>query len=213
MIRKIISYIFPVTRKIKSEYSGYLELTLLNGRKLLDTAHANYSYGSLQRVLAFSLKQVQLSGVETVLLMGLGGGSVVKTLREVFNYEGYIVAVDVDPVVIRIAGEEFGVVSDSRTTIKCIDAFDFIRKGEDKFDLVIIDLFIDNKIPRKFLAMDFWNAVKVKIRDNGYIIFNTISETTDNIEEIKDELKKYGFKLKEYKNIEKTNDLLIANYC
>lgn len=199
----------PITRRVKSEYSGQLELTLIDGRKLLDTSNANYSYGSLQRVLEFALHKIDLSEVKNILVLGLGGGSIIKSLRQVFEYELGIVAVEIDPVIIQIANKEFGVLPDYRTEIVCTDAYDYVVTDPSKFDLIIIDLFIDTRVPEKFVSQDFWKRIKTKVRDNGCIIFNSINESSLTIESIKNELK-WGFVINEYNNVEKANHLLIA---
>jgi len=211
MLKKAISYIFPITRKIKSDYSGYFELTVINGKTLLDTAHANYSYGSLQRVLKFSLQQIDLSGINNILLLGLGGGSVIKTLRNDFVYAGNITAVEIDPVMIDIAAKEFGIIPGNKTLIACGDAFDFVKNNNHFFDLIIIDLFIDNKVPDKFLYPEFWDNVLKRINKKGSIIFNTLCTPDVNIQPVEDNLKQNGFEYRVYQQVEKTNRVLIAN--
>jgi predicted membrane-bound spermidine synthase len=71
----------------------------------------------LQKVLKFSLKQIDVSGANHILVLGLVGGSVLKTLRKDFKYAGKITALDFDPVILEIAGREFGVMEDKNTVI------------------------------------------------------------------------------------------------
>jgi len=188
MIRKIISFIFPLTRKIKSQYNGYLELTLINGKTLLDSANTNYSYGSLQRVLHFSLLHIDLSKTKEILILGLGGGCVLKTLRNEFNFSGKITAVDIDPVIIQIADKIFGITSDENTNIICSDAFDYVKNDNKKFDLIIIDLFIDNEVPKKILSLEFWEEIIKKTEKDGYIIFNTLCMPFTDLKPIENKL-------------------------
>ena len=211
MIRKLISYLYPLTKRIKSQYSGYLELTLYNGRKLLNTLNANYSYGSLQRVLKFSLEHVDLSKTEKVLILGLGGGSVIKTLRNDFKWTGQITAVEIDPVIVQVAENEFGIKADDKTNIICGDAFDFVFTDNSKFDLIIIDLFIDNMIPDKFLSLEFWRETLKKVKLNGNVIFNTLCTPFTNLHPIEEKLKRSGFESTVYRYVENTNKVLIAN--
>ena len=82
LLKRLLSYLFPFTRRVPSPVSGHLEVTLYNGRKVLDSATANYSYGALQRVLRYGLQQLDLVQVRSILLLGLGGGSVIQTLRK-----------------------------------------------------------------------------------------------------------------------------------
>jgi spermidine synthase len=37
----------------------------------------------------------------------------------------------------------------------------------EKFDLIIIDLFIEKRVPEKLFSIEFWEKVKVKVRNNG----------------------------------------------
>ncbi|HEU5291665.1 MAG TPA: fused MFS/spermidine synthase [Cyclobacteriaceae bacterium] len=211
IILKLISFFVPVTRKVKSDHSGDLELTIFEGKKVLDTANSNYSYGTLQRVLEFALQKIDLSDVKNVLVMGLGGGSVIKSLRNVFNYKFGIVAVEIDPSIIELAAKEFGVTSDSQTEIVCSDAYEYVLKDYKKFDLIIIDLFIDNKVPEEFLSIQFWKNVKSKVRYNGSIIFNSINVNNETFELIKSELR-WEFIVSEFDKLENVNRLLIARW-
>jgi spermidine synthase len=210
MLKQIISYFIPFSRRIKTQYNGLLEVRWINGKKVLDTSNANYSYGSAQRILKLSLEKINLENVKNLLLLGLGGGSVIKTLREHFNYIGNITAVDIDPVIIRIAEEEFGITGNESLKIECDDALDFLNRIKTKFDLMIIDLFIDNKVPDKFLSVIFWEKVSTRINEDGYLIFNTISTIDSNIEPVKNTLTMHGFDLHEYDKLEGSNRILIG---
>ena len=212
MLTRILSFLFPITRNIKSDHNGNLELTIINGKKLLNTANANYSYGSLQRVLKFSLQQLELSKTHEILLLGLGGGCVVKTLREDFSYRGKITAVDVDPIIISVAKKEFNVLSDEFTKIICSDAFNFVKDCDWKFDLIIVDLFVDNKVPDEFLTQEFWRYILEHLSVRGKIIFNTLCEPVSNLKPIEDKFRKRGLDYKIYRHVENTNRVLIANY-
>ena len=108
MIR-LLSFFYPITRKVKSDYNGTIEITWYNGKKQLNTKNANYSYGSLQKILKTGLQKIELNHCKNILLLGLGGGSVIKTLRDDFDYQHYITAIDIDPVIINIAQEEFNI--------------------------------------------------------------------------------------------------------
>lgn len=210
-MKRIISYIFPVTKKVNSEINGSLEITLVNGKKVLDTEHANYSFGSLQRVLKFALQQVELKEMNHILVLGLGGGSVLETLPKDFNYSNKITAIDIDPVVIDIAAHEFGINSDEQTRISCNDAFEFVKEHGTKYDLIIVDLFIDNKIPEKFLLIDFWKEMLQNVNIHGSVIFNSLCFPPSDLLPIKAKLKKRGFEFEVFRYVEKTNKVIVAS--
>ena len=102
MIR-LLSYILPITKRIESQYNGTLEITWFNGKKHLNSKNANYSYGSLQEILRIGLQKIDLLNCKKILVLGLGAGSVIETLRKDLNYNNHITALEIDPVIIEIA--------------------------------------------------------------------------------------------------------------
>ncbi|MCK0130485.1 methyltransferase domain-containing protein [Flavobacteriaceae bacterium F08102] len=208
-MQKWLSYIYPVGQKITSKYNGILEITWYNGKKMLNTKNANYSYGSLQKILKIGLKEIDLSPVQNVLVLGLGGGSVIETLRKDFNYQKHIVAVDIDPVIIAIARDEFNIHESDKLTIHCDDARNFMQLNTSKFDLVIIDLFIDTKVPSPFLRLPFWQDI---IRAAPVILCNASLQHKDDehLEPILNFLNQHRYQSRLLEKVNETNTLLIA---
>ena len=211
-MKRLLSYIYPVTKTIESKYSGKLEITWYNGKKHLNSANANYSYGSLQRILKFGLKKINLSKVNSVLILGLGGGSVIETLRQDFNYSGLIEAVELDPAIIDIAKTEFGIQQDETLKIHCADAYEFVKDRSKTFDLIIVDLYIDLDVPNKFLDLKFWDHILALKNSSGSIIFNAAVKVSkaDKIISISNYLKTKVFKVELYDNVNNTNTVIIA---
>lgn len=212
MLKKLISYFYPLTKRVQSQFSGNLELTVVNGRKVLDTLNANYSYGSLQRVLKYSLDQLDLEHTENALILGLGGGSVIQTLREEKKFEGKITAVEIDQVIIDIAANEFNITSNEKATIICDDAWNFVIKDRTKYDLIIVDLFIDNEIPGKFLKIEFWKRVLDLLNEDGNLIFNTLCNPKTDLTLLKEKLSRREIDYTIHRYVEKSNKVLIAHY-
>lgn len=208
---RLLSYLVPITRTVQSEVSGPLEVTWRKGHKVLDTRHANYSYGSLQRVLRYGLLFVEPQQVRHTLLLGLGGGSVVATLRQELGYEGHITAIELDPVVIGLADTEFGIRPDAQLDIVCTDAFEWVRTAPDgQFGLVIVDLFVDLHLPAGLQTAAFWQEVRRALRPGGYVLFNTLSEVPLYVgnNELPTYLANAGFSVKDLE-VERLNQLLI----
>lgn len=210
LFKKILSYIYPITEKVKSKHSGELELTLFNGKLVLDSENANYSYGSLQKILQFALQQIDLSDKENILLLGLGGGCIIDLLKKSHQYKGSITAIEIDEVVIQIAKERFGISENDKITIFCADAFQWINQINTNYDVVIVDLFIDNQVPLQCWTMDFWVKLSTHIYSKGYIIFNMMNLNDDKINLIQEKLREQRFDIQIYHQIERTNTLLIA---
>lgn len=171
-MRRLFSYIWPITRKVESKFNGILEVTWVNGKKVLDTKNANYSYGTLQRILEIGLSKVDLKRVESILLLGLGGGSIVASLLNKKKFKGTIVGVEIDEVVIEIAEKEFQIGSMEHLEIVHGDAMNYVLQSERQFQLVIVDLFIDNAVPAQFYSKEFCDGLRRIIAENGFLLFN-----------------------------------------
>ena len=209
---KILSYLYPITKKVHSDISGTLEITWYNGKKHLNTKNANYSYGSLQRILKFGLQKINLEKVNSILLLGLGGGSVIETLRQDFDYSKPILAIDIDPVIIDIAKNEFNLKEDENLKIICDDALKFMSSNTQQFDLIIIDLFVDIEVPKPFLDLVFWRHVNKASATNGAIIFNASLEKTKStaLNDVIDFLKTQFYKTEVYEKVNQTNTIIIT---
>lgn len=212
IMSRLLSYLYPVTKKVPSDFSGMLEITWYNGKKHLNTKNANYSYGSLQKVLKFGLTKIELSNIQSILILGLGGGSVVKTLRDDFKYHQPIVAVDFDSQIIHIAREEFNLKEDKNLQIICEDALKFMATNNHQFDLIIIDLFIDVEMPLAFLSIPFWENVLKASADRGSILFNASLEPTKSraLQGVIDYLKSHVYQTEVYEKVNAINTLIIT---
>ncbi|MCX7548512.1 fused MFS/spermidine synthase [Xanthomarina sp. F1114] len=209
---RLISYFYPITKKIESDINGTLEITWYNGKKHLNTKNANYSYGSLQRILKFGLEKIELSNVNSVLLLGLGGGSVIQTLRKDFNYKKHITAIEIDPTIINIAEDEFQLQNNQQLEIICADALQYIEENKSTFNLIIIDLFIDTQVPKQFLEIPFWKHLLQRKSPNGIILFNASLEKSlsHKLESIISYLKSHIYMVEVHEKVNNTNTLVIA---
>ncbi|TGE09927.1 spermidine synthase [Hymenobacter fodinae] len=199
-LRQLVSYAMPLTRRVKTVHSGTVEVTLYQGQKTLDTANANYSYGSLERVLRYGIRFTQPETARHVLALGLGGGSVVQVLRKTPGFRGAITAVELDPVIITIAEEEFGIRADETLRIVCADAFEWVPTAPDQsVDLIVIDLFLDLFLPAGLGSGSFWEHISRILQPGGRVLFNSL--TADpvfiNLESATEFWERLGLEVKE----------------
>lgn len=198
-----------MTQRIRSKYSGILEINYVDGQKVLDSKSTSYSYGNLQKVWELTLNQISLRSVERILILGMGGGSSIELLREKFKYNGKIVAVEIDPVIIEVAKTEFNIQSNSTLKIECIDAADYVNKKTRKFDLILVDVFIDDKIPGKLLSREFWKKLSGKTAPGGRILFNAFTDVS-KIKNVIEELELNGHLVQSMKKINGANLIINA---
>jgi len=213
MFSKIFSYFIPVNvYKKNSSVSKTLEVTWNNGQLVLDSKHTNYSYGSLQRILRKGLKYIgfeRIRNFESVLVLGVAGGSVIKTLVDEIKFNGKITGVEIDESIIQIANEYFKLDSIPNLELVIDDAFEFVLKTKLTYDLIIIDIFQDTKMPN-FLFEDFFiNRINSLLNLNGFILFNTMVINDQQAQRNLNYKSKFNgdYSLRMYPKVEEHNEL------
>ena len=178
MVKRILSYLLPIKiYQRKSSVSKKLEVTWNKGQLVLDSENTNYSYGSLERILRKGLLYIgfdRIKKFENILVLGVAGGSVIKTLTQEVKFKGKITGVEIDETAVEIAKKIFELDQIPNLNLVVDDAFEFVLKTKEKYDLIIIDIFQDTKMPN-FLFEDFFiNRINFLLQVNGFILFNTM---------------------------------------
>lgn len=178
MIRRLLSYLIPIpVYQKKSQLSKSLEVTWNNGQLVLDSKNTNYSYGSLQRVLRIGLKRIGFDKVKSmhhILVLGVAGGSVIRTLVDEIQFQGKITGIEMDPEVIQIANDYFQLNQIPNLKIIIDDAFEFVLKTKETYDLIIIDVFQDTQMPNFLFEKFFIQRLSSLLNLHGYVLFNTM---------------------------------------
>ncbi|MQP52306.1 MULTISPECIES: spermidine synthase [unclassified Flavobacterium] len=178
MVKRLMSFLLPIKiHEKKSKYNKNLEITWNNGYLVLDSENTNYSFGSLQRVLKKGLKYIgyeRIKKFKSILVLGVAGGSVIETLKKEIKFEGKITGVEIDATVVDLANKYFGLNKYDNVEIVIDDAFEYVLKTKEKYDLIVIDIFQDTVMPN-FLFEDFFiNRINFLLNINGFILFNTM---------------------------------------
>ncbi|MDQ7960664.1 spermidine synthase [Flavobacterium lindanitolerans] len=216
MLKRILSYLLPINvYKQHSSVSKNLEVTWANGELVLDSKNTNYSYGSLQRILRIGLENIGFETVlkaEHILVLGVAGGSVIKTLSEEIGFKGRITGVEIDSEVLQIANSYFGLDKIPNLEIIVDDASKYVLKDKNKYGLIIVDIFQDTTMP-DFLFEDFFQKQICELLDKkGIILFNTMCLTDKDRLRNKEYLSNINsefYTLRTIPRIERYNELII----
>ncbi|MDP1727162.1 MAG: fused MFS/spermidine synthase [Bacteroidota bacterium] len=203
-IRYVNSYLFGTKlSSYQSKLNGKLELWLIDGKKILNSSNANLSYDSLHRVFQQIFRKINIQNKppERVLLLGLGGGSVPCILLEELQFNCKITAIEHDPMMIELAIKEFNINRFKSLEIVEMDAYEYVTHCNKKFDLIIVDLFLDDYVPLPFCEEEF-NTALIKLLDPGYILFNFINKNLAQANQFE--------KLQLMYNLQR--NLLVSNY-
>lgn len=174
----LYSYILGYSISIyKSELNGTLEVWRINGRKVLNSENANYSFDSLHRIFqkSFRKSKIQHQNIDKALILGFGVGSVATILQDEMNLNCEITGIEYDPVINEIGAKYFKTERFKNTNIIQIDALKFVENCQDKFHLIAIDLFNDLEVPEQFMKVSFLRKVLKLLESNGELFFNCIA--------------------------------------
>lgn len=178
MLKNIISYFFEIPiEKRQSTFSGIIEVALHKGQYKLSTNNAIYSFGTKYTSfdLAFKAINLQKYTFKNVLILGVGLGSVIQLLEKYSKVQS-ITAVDIDSVIIDLA-KKYLPTSINDIEYFCEDAFSFIENHTTKYDLILADIFIDDKTPMQFMQANFLEALSKNIAPNGWLLYSKINDS------------------------------------
>lgn len=112
-----------------------------------------------------------------MLLVGLGGGSVVKR----FAKAGWTVdAVEIDPVVTKLAYEYFGLKRDEARVFE-MDGRRFLMATDNTYDLIIMDAFGSSSIPFHLVTSEAFALIHSRLSADGILAMNIEAVGWDDI--------------------------------
>lgn len=163
-----------------SEYNPTLEVSYSAGRMLLNSQNSNYSYGTLMDVFRSVFKELDLKhrAPSSALILGLGAGCILQ-LFEDFEISPQTIGVELDPEVIRLANKHFDLAEYDNLLVLEQDANVFVQKHQATFDLIIVDLFLDQSIPGFAQTPQFLQQLIKRLNPGGVLIYNRMTETTE----------------------------------
>lgn len=195
LVTKVISMNQPLWKRLfsyftefhiesaPSDINPHLYVSLSKDRYQLSTANAIYSYGDLYDNYNKTFQQLDLDSlnIETVLVLGFGLGSIPFMLEQKFKKNYHYTGIEIDENVIYLA--EKYVLSNLKSPIElyCTDAFAYVMQTQEKFDLIAMDVFLDDIIPNSFETQDFLEALKGLIEENGTLLYNRLSLTKQDL--------------------------------
>jgi spermidine synthase len=116
---------------------------------------------------------------KTLLIVGLGGGTLPTALREVLP-DAVIDTVEIDPAVTGVARRFFGFKEDPKMKVYEMDGRVYvkraIREGK-KYDAILLDAFDHEYIPEHLLTKEFLTEVKSLLAPGGVLVGNTFSSS------------------------------------
>ncbi len=127
---------------------------------------------------------------DRVLIVGLGGGSMVHFLKH-HHADLRVDVVEIDPVVVALAEQYFGTRSEGSVNIMTTDGFDYLRNTDQKYDVVYLDAFLKPSadtdrtgVPQRLKTIAFYESIQSKLNPEGLVVFN-LNPHADTEEDIR----------------------------
>lgn len=105
------------------------------------------------------------------LILGLGGGTVATLMTRRWGALP-ITGVERDPLVASLALREFGVAQLSNVQVVVEDAFTFVRRCDEQFDAICVDMYVAGKMAHGILGAPFLSDIRRLLTPDGAATFN-----------------------------------------
>lgn len=109
--------------------------------------------------------------VKRIALVGLGGG---RTINYLVNSMPEVQAdvAELDPAVIKLAKDYFGVESTDRLHIHAKDGRVFLMRSKERYDVVLLDAYRGPFVPFHLTTQEFYQLVKARLAPGGVVAQN-----------------------------------------
>ena len=119
---------------------------------------------------------------ERVLFIGGGGFSGPKQFLEYYP-NATIDVVEIDPDVVAVAREHFGVTDDPRLRVFVMDGRTFLREA-GTYDVVVLDAYSKTYVPFHLMTREFFEALDEHLSPDGVVVSNLISSLIGDTSEL-----------------------------
>jgi spermidine synthase len=145
---------------------------------------------------------------QSVLIVGLGGGTIPRALQEVLP-QARIDVVEIDPAVVKVARRFFDLGDSKNLTVIEADGRVQVKRAvrqQKRYDLIMLDAFDHEYIPEHLLTREFLMEVKSLLAPGGVLAANTFSSSKlyDH------ESATYAAVFPEFFNLKRENRVIIA---
>lgn len=170
--KRWLSYVVPfVLEKAKGEIHDELRLILTRGHLEVEGEDANYSYGTNHYAWRNVLRDMEVLWEKAThyLILGFGCGTIASLID---HPECHVVGIEKEPVLLKWFYRYFQDLLRGTYEIIQMDVNEFVPEGNQKYDAILIDLFIGTQIPKEFLSLSFVEKWKAYLSYEGVIVMN-----------------------------------------
>lgn len=164
MVNSLKHWLYPQTVKtFASKYNTQIELVKFMGELRLDMGELTQSGKIIESIWGSAIRKLLPHQLQPkkILILGLGAGSAASLLSRKWK-NTRITGVEIDPVVIKIGKEYFGVDKINNLTVVNRDAINYVKhlNADEHYSLVLVDCYLGYQIPSEFENIKFLKLLK-----------------------------------------------------
>jgi len=177
--KKMLSYVRDVhLESHSSDINPSLHLALVKGRLQLCTDNSIYSFEDKYDNFYKTFQKINQKNwdYESVLILGFGLGSIPTMIEKKLNFKLHYTGIEIDDIIIDLVSEY--VLPQLKSSVELIHskAEVFVNSSTSCYDMICVDVFIDDVIPQQILAKSFMHKLKTRLNPKGVILLNMLAD-------------------------------------
>lgn len=181
LFKRLLSYLFDQhIESVSSDINPELYLLLVKGRYQLVTDKVIYSFEDKYDNFFDVFRYFDFNKRTSCLILGFGLGSIPTMLEKSYKADLAYTGIEIDEEIVYLASKY--VLDELQSPVDLIqaDAGVFVEICEEQYDLICVDLFINDEIPEEFKTADFMDSCKQLLTANGVLVFNSLYLTKND---------------------------------
>jgi spermidine synthase len=158
----------------RSKHNGLILTTSQGEVWAFGTKQTSLRYGQMW---ADALARTGQADIKNVLMLGLAGGGALGAIHSAYP-DAAVVAVEYDEAMVEVARDLLKDAPFALPKIIVADAQEALTNLEERFDLILVDIFVGAR-PSPLVGEEaFWNAVKARLTPSGGVVLNVAGDST-----------------------------------
>ncbi len=152
------------------------------GQYKLSTSDAVYSFGKNYKSFkhAFNTIDWEQQQVKEVLVLGYGLGSITSLLEDKLDHNYNVIGVDVDKISLDFSQRANQENEKATVDLVCKDAIEFLELNSKLFDVICVDIFVNDKTPTQFTNEKFLKLLLKNGRKGCLYLFSRLNLDADD---------------------------------
>ena len=165
-------------KEVNSPINGLIKVMMIFNRPRLIMGGMLQSGGSVIKLWLKAIAELvkQKRPVKKALIVGLGCGDCAFAIQKYYP-DAKMLGVEIDQEVVNIAQCYFSLATVKNLKISIDEGARFItklagKKKQNQFDLIILDAYLGDKIPKEFTTIKFFKNLTKIMSHDGVVILN-----------------------------------------